>query len=108
MKAHALKKKQALVFNLLSLKSMTIAFVSCIFLGNRSGSESSICSRRRSPRASAEQPGSDQNWSGNNWTISGKTFESQQEQTIEFVIRPGGLVEETVTGVRGEACEKVS
>lgn len=42
-----------------------------------------------------------------NWETLGKGFQSKGLQRIEFIVRPGGKVEEVVTGVKGKACENV-
>lgn len=84
---------------------MAPTFVSSVPCVGHAGNKPQICAQRRTIYACAQQ--FDGNEGSNSWTQAGKTFETQQMQTIEFVIRPGGLVEETVTGVKGEACEKV-
>lgn len=84
---------------------MAPAFVSAIPCSMHRAFGRQTCVRRPTVYACTQQ--FDANEGSNSWAQAGKTFELQQMQTIEFVIRPGGLVEETVTGVKGEACEKV-
>lgn len=51
--------------------------------------------------------GSDEQWGQKKWDNEAQAYDQASEQTLEFVIKPGGIVEETVTGVKGIACEKV-
>lgn len=68
--------------------------------------------RRRAvapPRAQQQQQGGgrETDWTANDWNTEGSGVVQAGMQTIEFIIRPGGMVEETVTGVKGGVCEKV-
>lgn len=89
----------------------------CVISKSRSSSAvSATCSswrNRVTTYAAAAKPptppssSSNPSWSNNSWDKAGKRFENVKCETIEFVIRPGGLVEEIVTGVKGSLCENV-
>lgn len=96
----------------------TCALVSSAFSGRmvRSNAQRHKCSPRRQRTRTPvtpvmQMPTSDSSSASasNNWgETTGENVGSMSElQTIEFIIRPGGAVEERVTGVKGEACEKV-
>lgn len=81
------------------------AFASSVPLLRGSSPRRATCAarRRRSPRASAEE------WEAPpaEWESAGSNVPSRGLQEIEFIIRPDGMVEEKVTGVRGKDCVKV-
>lgn len=56
---------------------------------------------------SAESDSGGKDWAPNDWASLGNGNVKSHVQRIEFIIRPGGMVEERVTGVKGQSCEKV-
>lgn len=81
-----------------------LAFTNAVTLPVRYASRSATCSRR--PLRMQVQSGSQYD-TPSEWQTAGNGNSAGAFQTIEFIIRQDGRVEEKVTGTKGTECVKV-